>query len=168
MMPKKSAVGTYQGKYTPINPHKCLNTAKYGSIPIWRSSWEVRVFKKLDESTNCIWWGSEIPDTIVEYPHPFKKDNDDRPKTAHYHPDIFMKIRTSDGSVKVFLVEIKPLIQSVKPNMSERKTKSAMKSYYRNLASYILNSTKWHFANLWCKERGYQFKVLTEAQILNL
>lgn len=165
---RKSAVGTYTGTYTPKNPSKCINTARHGKLPVYRSSWEARVFKKLDNAVHILEWGSELDENIVKYPHPFKRTMDNRPVESRYHPDLFVVVQGKDGSVTRFVVEIKPLDQSTAPTPPQKQTKASVAKFKRNLASYILNKAKWHYAIAWCKARGYRFLVLTEEQILKM
>lgn len=165
---RKTAVGTYTGKFEPKNKEKCVNLLRHGSLPIYRSSWEARVFNKLDLSPNVLFWGSELPETIVKYPHPFEKDNDGKPKIKNYHPDIYIHLVDKAGNHVKCLIEVKPLKESEEPTLPQRKTKKAMDNYNRTLASYLVNKSKWKFASRWCRSIGYRFLVLTEKQILNL
>ena len=94
---------SYKGKFTPRNPQK------YKGDPnniIYRSTWEVRVMKYLDEHPNVIWWGSE------ELPIPYFSPVDK--KKHRYFPDFIAKMRKADGTVITYVIEVKPENKSPK------------------------------------------------------
>ncbi len=88
---------SYKGRFIPNNPKK------YNGDPnhiIYRSSWEVRVMKYLDENPNVIWWASE------ELPIPYRSPVDNR--IHRYFPDFIVKVRRKDGLVMTYILEVKP------------------------------------------------------------
>src|SRR5690348_4341270 len=95
MRPKKGKKWV-QGLFKPIHPEK------YAGDPDsihYRSSWELRVFSRLDTDPDVVAWGSE--EFIVRYYDPVTK------KTRRYFPDLVVKYR--DGRVEMW--EIKPSTQ---------------------------------------------------------
>jgi hypothetical protein len=62
------------------------------------------------------------------------------------------------------LVEIKPKIQTKKPNKTRRKTKK----YLKEVMTYAKNESKWLAANEYCKDRGWKFLVWTEDHLKEL
>jgi isocitrate dehydrogenase len=58
------------------------------------------------------------------------------------------------------VIEIKPHKQTIKP-VQKRKTNR----FLQEAATYAINQEKWRAADLFCKEHGWQFKVLTEKDI---
>ena len=60
---------TYKGRFQPKNPKKYNGDA---NNIIYRSTWEVRVMKWLDEHPNVVWWASE------ELPIPYKSPLDNK------------------------------------------------------------------------------------------
>ncbi len=143
----------HQGKYKPENPEKYIGNKP----PFYRSSWELRCFKYFDNNKNILKWGSE---TLV-IPYFSGLDN----KEHRYYPDIYAKVRARDGSIKEFVIEIKPLDQSIKPKPPKNKTAKAMKNYRNKLKVYMLNQFKWKAAEEFCEQRGWGWKVLTEVEI---
>jgi len=139
----------YKGKFTPQNPQKYKGNA---SNVIYRSSWEVRVMKYLDEHPNVIWWGSE------ELPIPYLNPMDR--KKHRYFPDFIAKIRKSDGSVMTYIIEVKPENQTLPPKQ-KRKTKT----YLREAVTYEINCAKWRAAEEFCKDHGWKFQILTEKDL---
>jgi hypothetical protein len=140
---------SYKGKFTPQNPQK------YKGDPtniIYRSSWEVKVMKYLDENPSVIWWGSE--ELFIPYWNPI--DN----KKHRYFPDFISKIKRKDGTVMTYIIEVKPLKQTVPP-VQKRKTKR----YLEESATYVINQSKWKAATEFCKDHGWEFKVITEKDL---
>jgi hypothetical protein len=141
---------TYKGKFRPKNPKK------YGGDPtniIYRSSYELRFFKHLDENVNVIEWKSE------EIVIPYKSPIDGR--FHRYFPDVFLKVRLPDNSIKSILVEIKPLVQTREPKVKSRKTKQ----YITEVATWGVNQAKWKAAQEFCADRGWEFKLITESDL---
>lgn len=139
----------YKGKYKPKNPEK------YKGNPdniIWRSTWEARVMKQLDENTNVLWWGSE--ELFIRYYNPI--DN----KIHRYFPDFVVKVQKKDNTTMTYLLEVKPEAQT-KPPKQKRKTRR----YLEESKTYIINQSKWKAATEFCKDHGWVFKVLTEKDL---
>ena len=139
----------YKGKYKPTNPQK------YKGNPdniIWRSTWEARVMKQLDENTNVLWWGSE--ELFIRYYNPI--DN----KIHRYFPDFVVKVQKKDNTTMTYLLEVKPEAQT-KPPTQKKKTKR----FLEESKTYIINQSKWKAATEFCKDHGWEFKVLTEKDL---
>jgi hypothetical protein len=138
-----------QGQFRPKNPKK------YNGDPtniVYRSSWEHRVMKYLDDSPNIIWWASE--ELPIKYISPV--DN----KVHRYFPDFIVKLKKKDGSTKTVVMEIKPEKQTKLPKQT-RKTKR----FIQETATYAVNQEKWRAADIFCKEHGWEFMVLTEKDL---
>jgi hypothetical protein len=141
---------SYKGKYQPINPKK------YKGDPtniVYRSLWERTFMKYCDTNENILEWFSE--EIAVPYRSPI--DN----KIHRYFPDFYIKVKESNGSIKKYLIEIKPKKQTVEPIPQKRKTKG----YIYEVYEYAKNQAKWKAAEEFCKDRGYEFKVLTEDHL---
>lgn len=141
---------SYKGKYKLKNPQK------YKGDPtnvIYRSLWERKYMVKCDTNENILEWSSEE----ISLPYRSPIDN----KIHKYFPDFFVKERLSDGSIKKYIVEIKPKKQIAPPLIPKRKTKG----YLYEVMEYAKNQSKWEVAKEWCKDRGYEFKILTEEDL---
>lgn len=138
-----------KGKFTPKNPKKYKGDS---SNIIYRSSWEVRVMKYLDEHPNVIWWGSE------ELPIPYLSPMDKR--VHRYFPDFIVKMRKSDDSVMTYIIEVKPEKQTLPPKQ-KRKTRT----YLQEAITYEINLAKWEAAREFCKDHGWKFQILTEKEL---
>ena len=141
---------SYKGKYKVKNPQK------YKGDPtniVWRSLWERKYMKYLDGNSNILEWSSE--EFFIWYRSPV--DN----KNHRYYPDFFVKEQYPDGTIKKYLVEIKPKKQTEPPAKPKRQTKRYISEVYE----YAKNQSKWEAAKEWCLDRGYGFVILTEKEL---
>lgn len=81
-----------------------------------------------------------------------------------YFVDAYAEIRSSDGKIVEYLIEIKPYNQTKEPEVKKRITKN----YINEVYTWGINSSKWKAANQYCKDRGWTFKILTEREIFGL
>jgi hypothetical protein len=140
---------SYSGTFSPKNP------SKYNGDPaniIYRSNWELRVMKYFDNNPNVIWWASE------ELSIPYKSPVDNR--VHRYFPDFVAKIKTRDGKEKTYMLEVKPEAQTKMPKQRKRT-----KRMIQEVATYAINQEKWRAADLFCKEHGWEFMLLTEKEL---
>jgi hypothetical protein len=140
---------SYKGRFTPKHRSKYKGDSEN---VVYRSSWELRVMKWLDENPSVIWWASE--ELIIKYRSPLDQ------RIHRYFPDFIVRLKQKNGTESTVVIEIKPQKQTVKP-VQKRKTKR----YLEEAATYAVNQEKWRAADLFCKEHGWQFKVLTEKDI---
>jgi hypothetical protein len=141
---------SYKGKYQLKNPSKYRGNP---TLVIYRSLWERSYMKKLDLNENILEWSSE------EIALPYKSPLDNR--IHKYYPDFYVKERLSDGTIKKYIVEIKPKKQTLEPKVPKRKTKG----YLYEVMEYAKNQSKWNSAREYCKDHGYEFKILTEDDL---
>ena len=140
----------YKGKYKPKNP------AKYAGDPtniIYRSSWELKFMVWADTKPNIIKWRSE--ETVIPYISPI--DN----KIHRYFVDFQVQVKGKDGSLKTYLIEIKPEAQTRPPTVQKRVTKK----YLNEVVTWGKNEAKWKAANEYAKDRGWKFLILTEKDL---
>ena len=140
---------SYKGKFTPKNPAKYNGDA---SNIIYRSLWELRVMRYFDDHPGIIWWASE--ELIIPYINPI--DN----RKHRYFPDFVAKMKTKDGTIKTIVMEVKPEKQTKMP-VQKRRTKK----YLSETATYLINQSKWKAATEFCKDHGWEFKILTEKEL---
>ena len=140
----------YSGMFRPSNPQKYAGDHK--NI-IYRSTWEARVMTWLDSNPNIITWASE--EVIVPYISPVDG------RWHRYFPDFIVKVRTRDGSTKTLMLEVKPKKQTKPPEPQKRATKK----YITEVVTYGVNQAKWKYADEYCKDRGWEFRVLTEEHL---
>ena len=93
----------------------------------YRSTWDLKYMKYLDTQPNVIEWGSE--NVIIPYYSPVEK------KTRRYFVDFYVKVRTTTGEYKKYIVEVKPADQCKPP----KKPKKQTQGYIKKLKSYIMN-----------------------------
>lgn len=138
-----------QGKY------QVINYKKYDGDPtnvIYRSSWERIVLNWLDLSQNVVSFSSE--EVVIPY------FDETQQKMRRYFMDIKATFKMKDGSLKTYLIEIKPFKETQPP----RKTKN-QRVMLEALATYQTNQCKWQAAKAYCAERGWHFMIVTEYEI---
>lgn len=140
----------HKSKYTPINPGKYSGDV---SNIICRSSWERKFARWCDVNPAIVRWSSE--ETVIPYICP--TDN----KLHRYFIDFKIRVQQKDGTVRVYLIEIKPLKQTSPPAFPGRRTKRYLAESY----GFIKNQAKWKAATEYAKDRGWEFKILTEKEL---
>ncbi len=142
----------YQGYFKPRNPQK------YKGDPtniIYRSRWELIVMNRFDIDPNVIWWSSE--ETIIPYRSPV--DN----RIHRYYVDFTARLNKPDGGTRTVLIEVKPYKQTQQPVITESKKKS--RKYINEVMTWGVNSAKWKAARAYCKDRGFEFMIMTEHEL---
>ena len=142
----------YSGKFAPRNPSKYLGDP---TNIVYRSLWERKVMVLLDENEDVINWGSE------EMSIPYRSPLDNR--VHRYFPDFIAKMRKSDGTTFIRMIEVKPLKQTVEPQRP--KDKKTTKKYIREVSTYLVNRAKWDAAEALCKDKGWEFTKITEEEL---
>ena len=140
----------YSGKFSPKNTNKYLGDP----TNIWyRSLWERRVMVHLDDNPNVIEWSNE--EIVIPYLSPADG------RWHRYFPDFFIKARSKTGEIKSILIEVKPYKQTKPPEKGKRVTKG----YLTEIATWGVNEAKWKAAEEFCKDRRWDFKILTEKEL---
>lgn len=125
----------------------------FGPKPIvYRSSWELTYMRNLELNPAVSKWTSES--IAIPYLMKEKKVINGQTqlvtKRRNYFPDFLVIMKTG----KIYLIEVKPLSQTPL-NESQIRMNPDM---YRN-------HCKWSAALEFCKQKGYEFKIVTEKQL---
>ena len=120
-MPRDSKY--HQGLFHPRHPEKYVGDV---NNIVYRSSWELRFLQYCDSNDNIIQYASE------EFSIPYLSPIDN--KVHRYYPDYLIKVKESNGSIKKYVIEVKPKRQTEKPKKRSRVTKT-----YINEMTPILN-----------------------------
>ncbi len=142
----------YRGKFQPRNP------TKYKGDPtniVYRSSWELRFMNYVDTNPNVVQWSSE--EMFVPYKSPLDG------KWHRYFPDFIIRMRNKEGKLVTKMVEIKPRAQATPP--APRAKGKHTKKYLQEVATFGINSAKWHAAKEYCADHDWEFVVLTEKEL---
>jgi hypothetical protein len=113
-----------------------------------RSLWERNVCKFCDDNSNVIKWSFE------ELPIPYMNPLDQ--KIHNYYPDFLIKFNTN-GSIKSWMLEVKPKKQTILKENASKKEK----------ITWIINNAKWNAADKYCRANKMEFKIITEKEIFN-
>ncbi len=141
---------SYKGKFKPSYPDKYRGDV---TNIIYRSLWERKFCVYCDTNEKIIEWSSE--EKCVPYRSPLDG------KIHRYFPDFLIKVKESDGSIKKYMIEIKPSKQTVPPPKPKRQTQKYISEVYE----YAKNQSKWESAREWCADNGYEFKIITESHL---
>lgn len=148
----------WKGKFRPKNPEKYRGDS---SGIVFRSSLELKVMKKLDDSANVLWWSSE--ELHVNYVDPTKRGPNGRlGRPRRYFPDMVYCRKNADGTQTTVMVEIKMEKESKPPTHGPRKRRSTIIS---EELTWATNSAKWEAARAFCAKQGWVFEVMTEREI---
>jgi len=136
----------HKRKYTPIFPEK------YAGDPtniIMRSSWETMFASWCDKNPSVVKWSSE--ETIIPYRCP--TDN-------HIHR-YFVDFKITVNTGKTYLIEVKPYKQTQLPEYPGKRTQR----YLMESLTFMKNQAKWEAATNYAKDRGWEFKIITEHEL---
>ena len=136
----------HKRKFTPVFPEKYIGD--HTNI-IMRSSWETLFANWCDKNPSVVKWSSE--ETIIPYRCP--TDN-------HIHR-YFVDFKITVSTGKTYLVEVKPEKQTVPPIFPGRKTQR----YLTESLTFMKNQAKWKAATEYAKDRGWEFKIITEREL---
>lgn len=142
-----------QGFFKPLNPGKY--SGDVNNI-VYRSSWELRFLQWCDLNPSVIAYHSE--ETIV--PYLCQTDN----RIHRYFLDATVKIKDANGNINVFLVEIKPWVQTQPPKFPGKQTKR----YLTEVETFVKNQSKWKAAEKFAQERNMKFLILTEKDLFGV
>lgn len=141
-----------QGFFKPQRPEKYIGDP---NNIVYRSGWEMRVMKYLDTNQNVVKWSSE--EIVISYISPI----DNRPH--RYFVDFYVEAVARDGTTKKMLLEVKPAAQTREPKRPKRQTKR----YITEVMTWGVNQAKWKAAQEFCIDKGWEFKLITEAELFS-
>ena len=141
---------SYKGRFKPKNRQKYKGNI---SEVVYRSSWELKFMQYCDTNNKILKWSSE--EIIIPYKSPV--DN----RVHRYFPDFYVKYKDVKGKIREKVVEIKPAKQVSEPKVQKRRTKK----YVTEDITNATNQAKWAAAEDFCKDRRWEFQILTEKEL---
>ena len=146
----------YKGKYKPHRPEKYLGDP---TKIIYRSLLERRFMVYCDNNPNVIEWSSE--EVIVPYLSPIDK------RVHRYFVDFFIRVKDKNNNIRGILIEVKPFSQTSPPKAEKKYTDKGRLSrrYLNELKTWGVNEAKWSAAKEYCKDRKWEFQILTEKEL---
>lgn len=135
-----------KGKFTMTNPEKYVGT----KVPTYRSSWEWSFMRFCDTNPSVQKWASEA--VQIPYRDPLTG------RQTIYVPDFFIQYVDKNSRMHVELIEIKPASQAILERVGKNKY---------NQAQFVKNQAKWAAANLWCKQQGIKFRIVSENDLFH-
>lgn len=134
---------THKGKFKVKNRNKYVGNA---DNVVYRSSWELSAFVRLDNDPSILQWVSE--ELVIPYVSPIDR------RVHRYFPDIWCKKASG-----IYVIEIKPAYQT-KPSIAKSKRKMISES-----VTYAVNTAKWNAAHAFCEKQGWKFQIMTENEL---
>lgn len=107
------------------------------------------LMRLLDSNPDVVCWGSE--ELVIPYVSPLDG------KYHRYFTDFIMKNKKGE----VFVIEVKPYKQTQQPEKPKRQTRR----FIEEVKTYAVNQAKWKAATEYCKDRNYQFIIMTEKEL---
>jgi hypothetical protein len=141
---------SYKGIFKPKNPSKYLGNS---SNIIYRSLWELKLMMYLDNHKDVLNWASE--EIAVPYRSPLDR------RIHRYFVDFYVK-RKIQGMVKESLIEIKPKRQTLPPKVPKSKVSPRV---INEIKTWSVNQAKWKAAEEFCKDKGWNFLIMTEDEL---
>lgn len=134
------------GKFVMKNPEKYVGL----KTPTYRSSWEWSFMNFCDTNKSVQKWASEA--VQIPYRDPLTG------RHTVYVPDFFIQYIDKNNKVHVELIEIKPASQAILERVGKNKY---------NQAQFIKNQAKWASAQIWCKQQGIKFRIVSENDLFH-
>jgi hypothetical protein len=135
-----------RGKFTMTQPAKYVGT----KVPTYRSSWEWSFMRFCDTNPSVQKWASEA--ISIPYRDPLTG------RQTIYVPDFFIQYMDKNNKMHVELIEVKPASQAILERVGKNKY---------NQAQFVKNQAKWQAANVWCKQQGIKFRILSENDLFH-
>lgn len=143
----------HQGIYNCMHPEKYIGNV---NNIIYRSGWERLLYHFLDFNSSVIKWGSE--ELVLLYQSPIDGEQ------HRYFLDAVALVRQKDGSIKKFIIEIKPSSQTKPPVISKRKSQNKLNEETK---TWLINQAKWKAAKQYANKTGSEFLIITENELLS-
>jgi hypothetical protein len=103
----------------------------------------------VDLNPNVVEWGSE--EIAIPYIKPTDK------KIHRYFPDFWMKVVTKSGEIRKYIIEIKPL----------KETVITKKTSDRDKLVIALNYAKWEAAKSFCQKQRHGIQSSNRKRIIS-
>lgn len=136
-------------RWFPKNPEKYVGDV---NNIISRSQWETKFMNWCDNNPAVLKYGSE--ELVVNYQSPVDG------RMHRYFVDFIILVKTRQGELKRYAVEIKPEAQTLPPKPQRNK-----KHMLEESMTYQVNQAKWKAADAFCNRKGMEFIVLTEKHL---
>jgi len=140
----------YKGFFRPRNANKYIGDP---TNIIYRSRWELLLMSYLDKHPGVIKWGSE--ELVIPYRDPIDGN------VHRYFPDFIVKKKQKNGKIRTVVIEVKPYKETIEPEKRSRITKK----YLNEVRTWGKNQAKWAAAEEYCKDRGWDWQIMTEYEL---
>lgn len=135
-----------KGIFKPSKPEKYRGDSR--NI-CYRSSFELKYMRYLEQSDDVLEWASEE----ISIPYISPKDG----KVHRYFPDFWVRTRNKGE----WIIEVKPL----KETMTPQAPKKPGKRFLKEVMTFGVNSAKWEAAKEFCNKNNMKFALVTEKEL---
>lgn len=137
----------HTGTFFPTHPEKYT-----GEKPIvYKSGLELAFMKYADRNPMILQWGYENATPIKYLDHSTSPS-----KVRRYYVDFVCRVNVG-GRVKTVWIEIKSSQETRKPKKGQSP---------KTITTWIKNTCKWQAARMLAESKGYEFKILTEKELV--
>lgn len=112
----------------------------------------------LDMHSSVISWESE--ERFVPYRSPKDK------KIHRYYPDFVVEFMSADGTVRTQMIEVKSYRETIEPVIKKTTNGRYSRQTLRSILIWGINQAKWKAAREYCQKKDWQFKLITEKELL--
>lgn len=112
--------------------------------------------QRFDKDPRIKWWASE--EFHIPYYNPVKD------RMARYFIDFLICIDFM-GTDRIVAIEVKPHYETGPPRPAKDRHAKSRHRYLVEKATYDVNCAKWEAAKLFCKEKGWEFMIMTEFEL---
>lgn len=152
-----------KGSFNPKNIEKYRGNL---SNIVYRSQYELTFMMWCDHNESVVEWSSE--EVIITYRSILdeleeKRTNATKRKWHRYFPDFYVKVKTKEGQIIRYLIEVKPFHETREPIVEG--TRKSKKTILTQRRTWIVNNAKWTAARDFCKKRDMIFKLVTEKEL---
>ena len=78
-----------------------------------------------------------------------------------YFPDFWVKKRDMNGKINISVIEVNPKAQCKRPVKDPKHPRR----YLKQVKTFAINEAKWEAATDFCKDRRWQFQIMTEDNL---
>lgn len=144
-----------EGYYALVNEYKYIGDV---ANVIYRSSYELTMWRQLDMDDDVIYWCAEPPQLKIKYFNPVKQ------RWSSYFPDAFCLKRINGKEVKCIL-EVKPKSKLKPPNKPKTNDLKKQESYQRRLGEHKVIDAKRKASIDFARQKGMEYVFITEDTV---
>jgi hypothetical protein len=150
-----------QGLFIPKNKEKIIKLNNQGGL-YYRSGLEQKFMVYLDNNESIVHWNTELI-KITYTKNAWNNKLLEMTLSEHlYFPDFYYELKRADGSIARVVAEVKPEHETKPPKLQPNPTSKQLRNFEYSLKEYSKNLDKWKYCIEWCKNKGFEFIIITD------